>query len=221
MNIQCVTERELEKFQQRWLRVVDSNYDGLDEKIIDTVRYLNAIPGVTTVWSCEGHPEKVTDAHGQVIMVCSERGLEAIHELHTDMLYEVLRVGQACAVWMTQGTLHAAEDMGLDRPCYPYFEISFNAVCWPPEYCKTSFAEIRQWLSASARRVLGKYLEDMDIEYARKFLSAEEIFQVAIDAGEEDWIKALPQYVQVVGEDSAREWNEYEPTQENQEEGVE
>lgn len=78
MNITCVTEHELEKFQQRWLRVVESDYDGMDESILDTVRLINAIPGVATAWSCAGHPERGEFQPGHVTMVCSERGLDEV-----------------------------------------------------------------------------------------------------------------------------------------------
>ena len=75
-----LTENELFEFSQRsseYIKLIDS-YEGnksdvVDVNLIDVIKKLNQIPGVATVFSCEGHYER-NDRELMIVLACTQSG---------------------------------------------------------------------------------------------------------------------------------------------------
>lgn len=78
---------ELSEFSQRsseYIKLIDS-YEGsksdvVDVNLIDVIKKLNQIPGVATVFSCEGHYER-NDRDLMIVLVCTQEGEANLQEI--------------------------------------------------------------------------------------------------------------------------------------------
>lgn len=82
-----LTENELFEFSQRsseYIELIDS-YEGnksdvVDVNLINVIKKLNQIPGVATVFSCEGHYER-NDRELMIVLACTQEGEANLQEI--------------------------------------------------------------------------------------------------------------------------------------------
>lgn len=88
----CVDAEQLKRFKTRWEYTIfkyDRGAPCLDKGIVPTLRYLNSIEGVATVWSCESHAEDEALQTPHVILALTHEGILAIKEIWMSLVQKI------------------------------------------------------------------------------------------------------------------------------------
>lgn len=94
---------ELSEFSQRsseYIKLIDS-YEGnksdvVDVNLINVIKMLNQIPGVATVFSCEGHYER-NDRELMIVLACTQEGEANLQEIMLSLFTHLSRHGLGTA----------------------------------------------------------------------------------------------------------------------------
>lgn len=81
-----VSKDQFRILKERWQSVEDSNYEGIDPRMVSTLCMLNDIPGVVTIWCCSGHTHEELKAANR-----RHRGIQRRHVSFAFSNYDVLK----------------------------------------------------------------------------------------------------------------------------------
>jgi len=87
-----VSDKKYRILKLRNQKIIDGGYRGIDERMINTLRLLNNIDGIQTVWSCSGHT--IVEQYQKWLNAPANNKREEFLEPRNDAFYFIFAAGR-------------------------------------------------------------------------------------------------------------------------------
>lgn len=124
-----VTQEQFDQLKQRYKDYKEEGFPNLDKGMKNIIESLNEIPGIVTVFCCEGHYDNSSDGRIKldvITAVLDQSALETLYKIHLLIAKEINTpvCGQVCLhelVWPIQE--HDSVDLSILYPvaCLEHF----------------------------------------------------------------------------------------------------